>query len=463
MASDRFDDFEVKMRDEGLADIVVETFRRYYLKLVGGETGLIAEAEIEPIAALPDADDLSDEQRHVGETALPRTVTIKLNGGLGTSMGLEKAKSLLEVKDELTFLDVISRQALQAGTPLVLMNSFATREDSLAALATYPDLTGGSLGLDFVQHKYPKIDRATLSPAAWPVDPALEWNPPGHGDIYAALVTSGTLARLVELGYRYAFVSNSDNLGAVLDAGILGYLVENGLSFLMETADRTEADRKGGHIARRSDGRLILRELAQCPPDDADAFQDVSRHRYFNTNTVWIDLSALSRLMADSGGVLDLPLIRNAKTIDPRDADSAPVYQLETAMGAAISAFDAAGAIRVPRSRFAPVKTTNDLLAVRSDAYMLTPDFRIVLSPAREGRVPVVDLDSNHYKLIDDLESRFPFGPPSLVDCSKFRVSGDVRFGNAIAAHRDVELVNESTQPVVLPDGTHLEGKRSWP
>lgn len=462
MASGQFDDFEAKMLDEGLADLVVETFRRHYLKLVEGETGQIAEAEITPVDALPDADDLTDEHRRVGEEALSQTVTIKLNGGLGTSMGLEKAKSLLAVKDGLTFLDVISRQALLTGTPLVLMNSFATREDSLAALSTYPDLSGGSLALDFVQHKYPKIERATLSPARWPAEPSLEWNPPGHGDIYSALATSGMLGCLVELGYRYAFVSNSDNLGAVLDADILGYLVESSLSFLMETAERTEADRKGGHIARRSDGRLVLRELAQCPAGDVDAFQDVSRHRYFNTNTVWIDLPALSSLMVDSGGVVELPLIRNAKTVDPRDADSTQVYQLETAMGAAISAFDSSGAIRVPRTRFAPVKTTSDLLAVRSDAYVLTPDFRVVLNPARRGRVPVVDLDSSYYRLIDDLESRFPHGPPSLVDCSSFRVRGDVAFGKEIVAREHVQLVNETPDQVQIADDTGLMGRRVW-
>ncbi len=172
-------------------------------------------------------------------------------------------------------------------------------------------------------------------------------------------------------GYRYAFTSNVDNLGATIEPAILGYFVAQGLPFMMEVADRTEADQKGGHLARRAaTGRLLLRETAQCPPSDTEAFQDITRHRYFNTNNLWINLDALADLLARSEDGVALPLIRNSKTVDPRDPDSPPVYQLETAMGAAIELFDGAGAIRVPRSRFAPVKTTDDLLGVRSDAYL---------------------------------------------------------------------------------------------
>src|SRR5438105_1204399 len=82
----------------------------------------------------------------------------------------------------------------------------------------------------------------------------LEWCPPGHGDIYTALVTSGMLDALLDAGYEHAFVSNSDNLGAVLDPRILAWFAAERIPFLMEVADRTEADRKGGHIAQRPGG-----------------------------------------------------------------------------------------------------------------------------------------------------------------------------------------------------------------
>ncbi|MCB0168132.1 MAG: UTP--glucose-1-phosphate uridylyltransferase, partial [Anaerolineae bacterium] len=345
------------MQQEGLPDIVIKTFEYYYTQLVEGQTGMISETEIEPVESLPDAETFSADLAEAGQAALPQTVLLKLNGGLGTSMGLDQAKSLLMVKNGLSFLDIIAHQALHAGIPLVLMNSFVTRDDSLAALDKYPDLQG-KIPLDFLQHKIPKITQADFSPATWPADPHLAWCPPGHGDIYTALVTSHMLDTLLAAGYKYAFVSNSDNLGAVMDTAILGHFVQNDLPFMMEVADRTEADKKGGHLAQRPDGQLILRESAQCPSDDMASFQDVSRHKYFNTNNLWLNLPALKAMLQAKDNILGLPMIRNSKTVDPRDSGSTPVYQLETAMGSAIGIFQGAGAIRVPRTRFAPVKTT---------------------------------------------------------------------------------------------------------
>jgi UTP--glucose-1-phosphate uridylyltransferase len=445
-----------KMRAEGLGDAAVESFRRQYERLRAGETGTLAEDEIEPVAELPDAEDLVAE---AGADLLDQAVVIKLNGGLGTSMGMTKAKSLLEVKDGKTFLDLIAEQILDlrarsgARLPLILMNSFATRDDSLAALERYDDLSAG-LPADFVQNKVPKVRADDLVPVEWPDDPALEWAPPGHGDLYAALVTSGMLEALLGGGYRYAFVSNSDNLGAVLDPRILAWLAESGAPFLMEVADRTASDRKGGHLARRrSDGNLVLREIAQTPDEDVDAFQDTSRHRYFNTNTLWVDLHALRDVLGEAG-VIDLPMIVNRKTVDPADKSSTPVIQLETAMGAAIGVFEGAAALRVPRSRFVPVKTTNDLLSLRSDAYVIGAGQAVHLAPERDGVPPFVDLDTDHYKLVADFDARFPKGPPSLVACEALRVRGDVTFGADVVVRGDVTV--EGTDAV--PDGAVLEG-----
>ncbi len=450
--------FIKRMETENLPEIAIRTFTYYYWQLRRGETGLIPENEIEPVTSLPDADTLPAELSAVGERALAHTVLLKLNGGLGTSMGLQKAKSLLPVKNGLSFLDVIARQAMHSGVPLVLMNSFATRADSLAALERYPQLKKDNLPLDFVQHKVPKVTQADLSPVKWAENPALEWCPPGHGDIYPALISSGMLDKLLAAGYKYAFVSNADNLGAVIDTRILGYFAENEFPFMMEVADRTPADRKGGHLARRiSDGQLILRESAQCPPEDADAFQNIERHRYFNTNNLWLNLPALKETLAAHDGILPLPMIRNAKTADPRNPESTPVYQLETAMGSAIAVFPGSAALRVPRTRFAPVKTTNDLLAVRSDAYQLTDDARIRLHPVRQNRPVVVELDAAHYKLITQLDEHFPHGAPSLLHCNRFAVRGNIFFGANITARGEVVLENPDANPMTIPDGTVLE------
>ena len=359
-----------KMEREGIADEAIAVFRHYYEQLEAGETGLLRESELEPLYELESYEDLDD-----ADGPLDQAVVIKLNGGLGTSMGMTGPKSLLEVKEGLTFLDVIARQILAlrertgARLPLVLMNSFATRKPSLDALDDY-DLEV-DVPLDFVQTKEPKIEADGLGPVEWPPNPDLEWCPPGHGDLYTSLQSSGMLERLLDEGYRYAFVSNVDNLGAVMDPKILAWFAGTGAPFASEAIDRTEADKKGGHLARRGDG-LVLRESAQVADEDEDAFQDTSRHKFFNANNLWIDLQALASLLEESGPVLGLPLIVNRKTVDPGDKSSTPVIQIETAMGAAIGVFDGAVALHVPRHRFLPVKTTSDLLVLRSDAYVLT-------------------------------------------------------------------------------------------
>ena len=324
-----------KMRDAGLPDAAVETFAHYERLLREGDQGMLPESSIEPLSDLPDASELPES----GGAALDRAVVLKLNGGLGTSMGMKKAKSLLEVKEGLSFLDVIVRQILSlrerhdARVPLLLMNSFATRDDTLAALERYPDLAVDGLPLDFLQGRVPKLLQDSHEPVEWPADPALEWAPPGHGDVYTSLAGSGLLDQLLERGYRYVFISNSDNLGAVLDTRILDWFAGEGLPFLSESTDRTEGDRKGGHLARRrSDGGLVLRETAQTPDEDREAFEDVSRHRYFNCNSIWIDLRALEETLSSRGGVLGLPMIVNRKTVDPNDPSSPAVVQLETAM-----------------------------------------------------------------------------------------------------------------------------------
>lgn len=454
--SQLLDAFESKMRAAKLPEVFIDIFGYYFEQLAKGQTGMIAESEIDPVVSLPDAEVFPTEYKSIGEDALEKTAVIKLNGGLGTSMGLQAAKSLLPVKNEMTFLDVIARQVMQQRLPLLLMNSFSTDADSLQCLAKYKELASDNLPLSFLQHKEPKIQQSDLTPVDWPQNPSLEWCPPGHGDLYTALITSGVLTSLLEAGFEYAFVSNVDNLGAVIDTAILGYFAKNHSPFMMEVADRTLMDRKGGHLAqRKGDGQFILRESAQCPVADQDTFQDINRHKYFNTNNLWLNLSALKGAMEAKNNRLGLPLIRNSKTVDPRDPASTPVYQMETAMGSAVGVFKGAQAIRVPRSRFAPVKTTNDLLAVRSDAYQLTEDVRVV-SNSESG--VVVSLDNSYYKFVNDLDARFKYGVPSLINCSSFKVQGDIRFGRNIVCEGDVYLINESERPVAIADEAVLTG-----
>jgi UTP--glucose-1-phosphate uridylyltransferase len=450
-----------KMRDAGVDEVAVETFAHYYRLLEHGETGMIPESTIEPVdmPALADVE-VSDED---GAAALRTTAVIKLNGGLGTSMGMERAKSLLCVRKGLSFLDVIARQLLHlrekydAPLPLLFMNSFRTSADTLDAVARYADLSVEGLPLDFLQNKEPKLLTKDLSPVSWPKDPDQEWCPPGHGDLYTALRGTGLLDRLLELGYERVFVSNSDNLGAVPDPRVAGWFATSGAPFAIEAVRRTPSDRKGGHFARRrSDGRIILRETAQTLPEDIEALRDLSRHRYSSTNNLWFDLRAMKDALEARRGILGLPLIRNIKNVDPADKTSPEVVQIETAMGAAIEVFQDSALIEVGRDRFIPVKTTNDLLVLRSDLYDLADGF--VLDQTVE-EIPYVELDDQYYKIVAEFEKRFPEGIPSLRKATSLRIDGDWTFGRGIQVIGDVELRDAGAQRVapdsVLSSGAH--------
>ncbi|MBQ2379739.1 MAG: UTP--glucose-1-phosphate uridylyltransferase, partial [Akkermansia sp.] len=292
--------------------------------------------------------------------------------------------------------------------------------------------------VEMIQNRVPKLVTDTLAPVSFPANPELEWCPPGHGDIYPALVGSGWLDKLLAAGVKYAFVSNSDNLGAQMDTRFLRWFAESGAPFVMEVTRRTEADKKGGHLATRAaDGQPILREVAQCPEEDVPAFQNIDKHRYFNTNNLWIRLDALRDYLTANNGVLPLPVICNSKTVDPRDASTAKVYQLETAMGAAIQCFPGARAVCVPRSRFFPVKTCSDLLLLRSDAVVIDDAGLMSLAPECGGVAPIIQLDSKLYKLVDSLDA---LGVPSLKNVKKLTVTGPHTFAAGEALTGEVTV-----------------------
>jgi UTP--glucose-1-phosphate uridylyltransferase len=450
---------EEKMRAHGQDEEAIASFRSAFERLTGGEQSMIPSAELEPVGDVPALAELSGQ---ANAKVLDRFVTIKLNGGLATTMGLQHPKSLIEARDGRTFLEIIVGQVLalrrQHGIrlPLVLMNSEATRAETLEALRGTPELETDGLDLDFLQSMIPKLDAETLAPISWPKAPALEWCPPGHGDIFGALRRSRMLDALRERGFDYAMISNSDNLGATFDPRIASHIANEQIPFLMEVVEGTAADRKGGHIARRrSDGQLVLRETAQTPPEDEESFRDYRRWRYYNTNNLWVDLRVLADTLDQRDGVMALPLIVNRKTVDPRDPDSPPVLQLESAMGAAIGSFSGARLLCVPRTRFVPVKTTDDLLVLRSDVYEVSEQLLVEPVPERNGTLPFVELDKRYYRLLDEFESRFPAGPPSLREAQRLVVHGDVRFGEQVVVRGSVELSTE--EPMRIEPGTVLQ------
>ena len=452
-----------KMTEAGVAPAAIETFTRFYHLLESGETGLIRENDIDPLVDIPSQAELTISDDDAAD-ALARTAMLKLNGGLGTSMGMDQAKSLLPVREApdgagaadgeiLTFLDIIvgqvraARQATGARLPLLFMNSFRTRDDTLAALERYPDAAVDGLPVDFLQNREPKLLADDLTPVVWERDPDLEWCPPGHGDLYPALHASGVVVALLEAGFRYMCVSNSDNLGATPDATIAGWFAASGAPYAAELCRKTPADVKGGQLViRKADGRIVQRETAQTHPDDVAVSLDATRHPFFHTNNLWFDLEALAAELERTSGVLELPLIRNDKTVDPADSSSPKVVQIESAMGAAVAVFEGATAIEVERSRFLPVKTTNDLLVLRSDVYALTADYRL----EAQAPAPLVDLDKQYYKLIDGFTERFAAGAPSLRDADSLTVHGDWTFGANVRAEGKAALTGDGG---TVPDG----------
>ncbi len=429
-----------KMRAADISQAAVDNFSFYWRLCASGATGVIREDTIRPLLDPPQLDQLvvSDDE---ARAAIQQTVIIKLNGGLGTSMGLDQAKTLLTVRDGKNFLDLIvdqvaaARRHHSARLPLLFMNSFRTRADTLTHLARYPDLAVDGLPLDFLQNAEPKILADDLSPVSWPEDPTLEWCPPGHGDLYPALWGSGVLDALIAAGFRYASVANGDNLGAAPDAKLAGWFAASGAPYAAEVCPRTINDRKGGHLAIRiADGQLILRDTAQTAPEELGFFTDEHRHPYFHANNLWLDLVQVRDILSDRHGVLGLPLIRNDKTVDPADPTSPKVIQLESAMGAAIEVFPGATAIAVGRDRFLPVKTTNELMLLRSDVFDLAADGRL----RAVSDIPEIALGS-HYKLVDEFD-RLVTVVPSLRRARSLRVAGVWHFDTPSEVVGDVDL-----------------------
>merc|ERR1711899_128473 len=337
---------------------------------------------------------------------LDQMVVIKLNGGLGTSMGCSGPKSVIPVRSDLTFLDLTVQQIeflnkkYATNVPLVLMNSFNTDEDTMKIIRKY---SGFNISIrTFNQSCYPRISKESMMPVAKSskIEDDLDcWYPPGHGDFYQSFYNSGLLEELVEEGKEYCFISNIDNLGATVDLNILNMVISNNREFVMEVTDKTGADVKGGTLIHY-EGKLRLLEAAQVPREHEEDFKSVKKFNVFNTNNLWISLPAIQRVLGE--GTLDMEIIVNPKQL----SGGLNVIQLETAIGAAMKCFDKASGINVPRSRFLPVKQTSDLLLVMSNLYTLQQG-SLVMSPKRMfPATPLVKLGDTHFKKVSAFLAR---------------------------------------------------------
>ncbi len=399
------------MRADGASAPQLAAFARRLDGLARPGAGLLPGDALEPLGDVDALDDLPGPP----DGGLDRVAIVKLNGGLGTSMGLSAPKSTIEAKDGRSFLDVIARQVLAlrertgARLPLVLMDSPHTRAPTLQALERHRGLGGQDVPRDFLQGREPKLRADDHEPVQWPPDRELEWCPPGHGELYVALAGSGMLDALLDAGYDLAFTSNADNLGAVADPRIAAWMTARRIPFAMEVVQGTQADRKGGHLARARRAHRAARD--RSGPRRRRLVRRCRALALVQHEQPVDRPAGVARAPAARPRGPELPLIVNHKTVDPTDPDSPPVLQLENAMGAAIGAIDGARPLHVARDRFVPVKTTDDLLVLRSDAYALGDDGR--LRPQFDGDPPVVSLDAR-YKLLADFDARFADGLPSL-------------------------------------------------
>ncbi|MCI1936350.1 MAG: UTP--glucose-1-phosphate uridylyltransferase [Bifidobacteriaceae bacterium] len=450
-----------KMQASGMSDVAITSFKHLYHSWEKDESSWIRESDVKPFSDAPCIGDVYDAMdSDYALKALSETAFLKLNGGLGTSMGLSKAKSLLPVRmhkgKNLRFIDIIlgqvtaTRRNLGVELPLILMNSFRTSKDTLDVIRRNRNFTQTDVPVEIMQHQEPKILADSGMPVTWEKDPELEWCPAGHGDVFCTLNDSGVLDILSKKGIKYLFISNSDNLGARPSSTVAGYFAKTGASFMVEVAQKTAADVKGGHfVIDKKTGRLTLREMSQVHPDDRAEATDITRHPYFNTNNIWVRIDALREKLAECNGILPLPLIRNEKNVDPTDPESPNVIQLETAMGAAIGLFDNSTCLKVDRPRFLPVKTTNDLFIMRSDRFHMTDTYEM-----EDGNYifPEVNLDTKYFKNINDFDERFPYSVPSIAAAKAVTVKGDWTFGRGVSFFGDA-LLEDQGCPSYVPNG----------
>ncbi|KAI9487960.1 UTP--glucose-1-phosphate uridylyltransferase family [Zychaea mexicana] len=390
-----------------------------------------------------------------GAEDLSKLAVLKLNGGLGTTMGCVGPKSAIEVRDGMTFLDVSVRQIEylnkkhNVDVPFILMNSFNTDDETKRIVKKYE--THNISIHTFDQSKYPRIKKESLLPVPRkPGAPIDQWYPPGHGDLYESLYNSGILDQLLSHGKEYLFVSNVDNLGATVDVNILHHMIEKDMEFIMEVTDKTKADIKGGTLIDYN-GQIRLLEIAQVPDEHVEDFKSIKKFHIFNTNNLWINLKAVKRIMDEDA--LDLEIIVNNKSTDSGEK----VIQLETAVGAGIKHFKNAHGVNVPRNRFLPVKSTSDLFLVTSDLYSLVHG-ELSMNPQRMFHTtPLVKL-GDEFKKVNNFLSRFK-KIPHILELDHLTVTGDVTFGAKVELRGTVIIVANHGERIDIPPGSILENK----
>ena len=430
-----------------------------YLKTLEGSKEELKWEKIEPLQIENSikSEELPKPNRGELITLLKKLVILKINGGLGTTMGCTGPKSIIEVRNGKTFLDLIVQQIKSiyneygVKVPLLLMNSFNTDSDTKQILKKYEN-DEACVFYTFCQHKFPRIYENTLLPVPKELNgEKSEWYPPGHGDFLQSFVDSDCLEKLKKDGREIIFSSNVDNLGGVPDLSILKYVYDNGLEYVLEETPKTMNDIKGGTLIKY-DGKYRMLETAQVPKEHFNEFCDVSKFKVFNCNNIWMRIDSVERVIKNETLLQNMDIIVNRKV----DNHGNKVIQLETAIGCAVAAFEKTCAIIVPRNRFLPVKACNDLLRIQSNMYGLTNKGFFVdgaQSLNEYNDPPIINL-SKEYQHVGEYLKRMKV-IPDLAKIHKLNVEGDIVFGENVHLIGDVELLNQTGKQIEISNVTY--------
>nr|CDS26761.1 UTP glucose 1 phosphate uridylyltransferase [Hymenolepis microstoma] len=397
-------------------------------------------------------------------SALSKLVIFKFNGDIGKSMNFDGTKSLIKVRNDKSFLEICLQQIddlnvkYNCDVPLVLMNSFKTDQDTEEFLKNMPK-TRTQL-FTFQQNRFPRLSEETglLIPDSCQISGSRDpkWYVPGDGDVFRCLQELGLLKTYSDEGKKWIFLSDIDNLGATPDPAILCWLEEQEkcdatrIDFLMEVAERTSEDKKEGTLILYN-GTLKLLDLSQVSEEHVKDIVYSEQFKIVNTNSIWINIKALQNLL--NTRLLEMDLIVNRKTMK----NNTRTIQLEEFAASAISSFEKAIALKVPRKRMLSVKSISDLLLLRSDIFE-TNRSGLTLSPRRKSLdLPIIKLGSR-LKSIEDLQRRIP-STPSMINLSHLTLSGDIYFENNVTLKGSVKILAKNNETIVIPEGTVLENQ----
>ncbi|GKV47258.1 hypothetical protein SLEP1_g54172 [Rubroshorea leprosula] len=365
---------------------------------------------------------------------LDKLVVVKFNGALGTTMGFSGPKSLIEIREGLTLLDVIIEQIQSLNAkygckvPLLLMNTNKTHDDTLKVLEKY---SKSNIDIQsFIQGQQAEPESLGLHSVddLYPSDP---------GTAFLSLVKSETLDLLLSQGKEYVLVVNSDNACAVIDPKILNHVTQKKIEYCMEVTPTTTSFSRTSVLSSQ-EGKFKLVHIAQNP-----SRHSTKKFKFMDAGSLWVNLKAIKRLVDTDA--MKMEKLSTSKAVDPDDKESA--------VGSAIQLFDQAIGVNVPQSRYLPVNSTLDLLLLQSDIY--TYDEGIL---ARNRAInPSISLGPEFEK-VSDFQSRFK-STPSIVGLDSLKVTGDVWFGADITLKGKVKIAAEPGEKLEIPDNVVIKNK----